>query len=197
MMHYSRIHSDKINPLIKEAFNLNKSMHDNGIFTWYTFAKEIFAEFEIDKRDFEAFSRLFKIAKISIKKICLWTLWKTINRKLSLNNDSSKLFLYSKLKSDIKLEEYLKSERNFKNRQLLTKFHLSYHNLEIELGQNGANMFMGQWRYFSWNIHHTVSISLLKTLHLFQHDTFFSIYWYFSYQYILVLSFSKWPIYFL
>jgi hypothetical protein len=61
-----------------------------------------------------------------------------------LNNDSSKLFLYSKLKSDIKLEEYLKSERNFKNRQLLTKFHLSYHNLEIELGQNGANMFMGQ-----------------------------------------------------
>jgi dTDP-4-dehydrorhamnose reductase len=48
-MYYSRIHSDKINPLIKEALNLNKSMHDNGIFTWYTFAKEIFAEFEIDK----------------------------------------------------------------------------------------------------------------------------------------------------
>jgi hypothetical protein len=44
MMHYSRIHSDKINPLIKEAFNLNKYMHDNGIFTWCTFAKEIFAE---------------------------------------------------------------------------------------------------------------------------------------------------------
>ena len=48
-------------------------------------------------------------------------------------NDSSKLFLYSKLKSDIKLEEYLKSERNLKNRQLLTKFRLSDHNLEIEL----------------------------------------------------------------
>ena len=50
--------------------------------------------------------------------------------KLSLNDDSSKLFFYSKLKSDIKLEEYLNSERNFKNRQLLTK----YPNLEIELG---------------------------------------------------------------
>ena len=69
-MYYSHIHSDKINPLI-EAFNLNKSMQDNGIFTWYTFAKEIFAEFEIDKRDFEAFRRPFKTAKISIKKICL------------------------------------------------------------------------------------------------------------------------------
>jgi hypothetical protein len=33
------------------------------------FAKEIFAEFEIEKSDFEAFSRPFKIAKISIKKI--------------------------------------------------------------------------------------------------------------------------------
>jgi hypothetical protein len=31
--------------------------------------KEIFAEFEIDKSGFEAFSRVFKIAKISIKKI--------------------------------------------------------------------------------------------------------------------------------
>ena len=69
MMYYSHIHSDKINPLIKEAFNLNKSMHDNGIFTWYTFAKEIFVEFEIVKIDFEAFSRSFKITKISIKKI--------------------------------------------------------------------------------------------------------------------------------
>jgi hypothetical protein len=29
----------------------------------------LFAEFEIDKSDFEAFSRQFKIAKISIKKI--------------------------------------------------------------------------------------------------------------------------------
>ena len=66
MMHYSRIHSDQIHPLIEEAFNLNKSMHDNGIFTWYTFAKQIFAEFEIDKSDFEAFRRPFKIAKISI-----------------------------------------------------------------------------------------------------------------------------------
>jgi hypothetical protein len=31
MMYYSRftIHSDKINPMIKEVCNLNKSMHDN------------------------------------------------------------------------------------------------------------------------------------------------------------------------
>ena len=54
---------------------------------------------------------------------------------------------------------------------------------------------MGQWKCASWNMHHTVSISLLKTLHLIQHDIFFSIYWFFSYQYIAVLSFSMWTFY--
>ena len=87
-MYYSRIHSDKINPLIKEAFNLNNSMHDNGIFTRYTIAKEIFAEFKIDKSDFEAFSRPFKIAKISIKKIFKKSVYehyeKQLTEKLSL-----------------------------------------------------------------------------------------------------------------
>ena len=39
------------------------------IFYAATIAKEIFAEFEIDKSDIEALSRPFKIAKISIKKI--------------------------------------------------------------------------------------------------------------------------------
>ena len=54
---------------------------------------------------------------------------------------------------------------------------------------------MGQLKCASWNMHHTVSISLLKTLHLIQHDIFFSIYWFFSYQYIAVLSFSMWTFY--
>jgi hypothetical protein len=52
--------------VVKEACNLNKSMPDNGIFTRYTFAKEIFSEFEIDKSDFEAFSRPFKMDKMDI-----------------------------------------------------------------------------------------------------------------------------------
>ena len=74
-------------------------MHDNGIFTWYTFAKEIFAEFEIDKSDFEAFSRPFKIAKFSIKKIFKKSVYeryeKQLTEKLSLNNDSSNFFQFN------------------------------------------------------------------------------------------------------
>ena len=43
---------------------------------------------------------------------------------------------------------------------------------------------------FSWNIHHTVSISLLKTLQLFQHDTFFSIYFFFLPMYFSIKFFN-------
>ena len=55
-------------------------------------------------------------------------------KKILNLDDSSKLFLYSKLKTDIKLEDYLKLTKNFNNRHLLTKFRTSDHPLEIELG---------------------------------------------------------------
>ena len=53
-------------------------------------------------------------------------------KKISLKiTDSSKLYLYSQLKSDIKLENYLLIENSFKKRKLLTKFRVSDHSLEI------------------------------------------------------------------
>ena len=55
--------------------------------------------------------------------------------KLSKLAESSKLFLYSRLKNDIILEPYLLQLSNFKNRQLIAKFRLSDHNLEIEKGR--------------------------------------------------------------
>jgi hypothetical protein len=42
MLYYSRIQSDGINPLVKEAFNINKNISNENIYTWYTFATEIF-----------------------------------------------------------------------------------------------------------------------------------------------------------
>jgi hypothetical protein len=55
-------------------------------------------------------------------------------KKISNLDDSSKLFLYSKLKTDIKLEDYLKLTKKVNNRHLLTTFRTSDHPLEIELG---------------------------------------------------------------
>ena len=44
-------------------------------------------------------------------------------------------FLFCSLKTDIKLEDYLKLTKKFNNRQLLAKFRTSDHPLEIELGR--------------------------------------------------------------
>ena len=49
MMYYSRIHSENINFLVKEAFNINKSMSEEGIYTWYTFVTSIFDEAKLEK----------------------------------------------------------------------------------------------------------------------------------------------------
>ena len=49
MLYYSRIQSDGINPLVKEAFNINKIISNDNIYAWYTFATEIFKEVELNK----------------------------------------------------------------------------------------------------------------------------------------------------
>ena len=36
MMYFNRINLNDINPLVKEAFNINKDLHDNGMYSWYT-----------------------------------------------------------------------------------------------------------------------------------------------------------------
>ena len=58
-------------------------------------------------------------------------------------------------------------------------------------------MFMGQWKCVSWNIHHTVSISLKNTTFIPTWHFLFNILIFFSnVQYISVLSFSMWPFFY-
>jgi hypothetical protein len=72
--------------------------------------------------------------KICLKKTIKEKYEEKIFEKISNLDESSKLFLYSKLKTDIKLEDYyLKLTKHVNNRQLLTKFRTSDHPLEIEL----------------------------------------------------------------
>ena len=73
----------------------------------------------------------FYLSRIHLKK----PIKEKYEEKISNLDDSSKLLLYSKLKTDIKLGDYLKLTKKFNNRQLLTKFRTSDHPLEIELGR--------------------------------------------------------------
>jgi hypothetical protein len=55
--------------------------------------------------------------------------------KLTSFNETSKLYIYSKIKSELKLENYLLLFSNIKMRQLFTKFRVSDHSLEIKSGR--------------------------------------------------------------
>jgi hypothetical protein len=86
----------------------------------------MFKEFDLDIEDYsnivKPFHRLKFPLKKEFKKIFLNNYTLKTKYKLSKLTESSKLFLYSKLKNDIILEPYLLQLSNLKNRQLITKF---------------------------------------------------------------------------
>jgi dTDP-4-dehydrorhamnose reductase len=59
ILYYSRIQSDGINPLVKEAFNIDTNISNENSYTWYTFATEIFKEVELNTNNFEDFNKKF------------------------------------------------------------------------------------------------------------------------------------------
>ena len=95
------------------------------------------AEFDINEEDLFVLDKLFKLIKNPIKnstkRIVKEKYDQIIVEKLSNSDENSKLFLYNKLKNEIKLEDYLSTLKN--SRKILTKFRISDHNLEIEIGR--------------------------------------------------------------
>jgi hypothetical protein len=79
--------------------------------TWYSFIGNIFKELDLEITDFENFTRPFASIKHSlkkkIKKVINDSYSKTTLEKLSSFNEISKLYIYSKIKSNLKLENYL------------------------------------------------------------------------------------------
>ena len=138
LMYYFRIALNDINPFVKEALIINKNLHSRGKYSWYTFIKNIADELDIDISHIQE-DKSFKKIKHSLKTKLKHDITKKYEsktlEKLSNLTDSSKLFLYSKLKTEIKLEEYLQKDNSFINRQMMSKFRLSDHILKIEMGR--------------------------------------------------------------
>jgi ATP-dependent protease HslVU (ClpYQ) ATPase subunit len=47
------LNTDDINTLLKEAYNVNTKLNNEGIHTWYTVALKIFDECEMDSGEYE------------------------------------------------------------------------------------------------------------------------------------------------
>ena len=120
ILYFSRINCKEINPLVQEAFKLNKTLSRDGIYTWYTFAREILAEFDINEEDLIVLDKPFKLniknaIKNSTKRVVKEKYEHIILEKLSNLDENSKLFLYNNVKNEIKLEDYLFTLKKFNN----------------------------------------------------------------------------------
>ena len=120
ILYFSRINCKEINPLVQEAFKLNKTLSRDGIYTWYTFVREILAEFDINEEDLFVLDKPFKLniknaIKNSTKRVVKEKYEHIILEKLSNLDENSKLFLYNNLKNEIKLEDYLSTLKIFNN----------------------------------------------------------------------------------
>jgi hypothetical protein len=67
-MYFVRINSNNINPLTKESLNVNKKMHDEGIYSWYTCVNNIFKEFDLDIKHYSNIDKPFHRLKFPLKK---------------------------------------------------------------------------------------------------------------------------------
>ena len=109
------------------------------MYTWYTHVFKIFEEFDLDINEFENlnndFQKIKKNLKCKIKKVAEEKYQTQMMLKLSNLTTDSKLYLYKHLKTDFGIEKYLLNESSFKNRQIITKFRVSDHPLEIEVGR--------------------------------------------------------------
>lgn len=138
LLYFCRLNQNDINPLLKEAYELSKNIHKDGCYTWYSFSNSIFQELGLDIIDYESFGDAFNKIKNNLKSkfnnvISEHYKEKTLN-KLSSLSENSKLFLYSQLKTEFKMEDYLVNQP-FKIRQQITKLRVSDHTLEIETGR--------------------------------------------------------------
>jgi dTDP-4-dehydrorhamnose reductase len=47
-VYFSRLNTNNINPLVAEALKVNTNLHEEDIYSWYTFANNIFKEFDLN-----------------------------------------------------------------------------------------------------------------------------------------------------
>jgi hypothetical protein len=63
---FCRLNTDVINPLLKEAYNVNTKLNNGGIHTWYTVALKIFDECEMDLGEYENLDRPYNLCSFGI-----------------------------------------------------------------------------------------------------------------------------------
>ena len=70
MVYLSRLNTNNINPLVAEALKVNKNVHEENIYSWYTFANNIFKELDLNIENYSNIDKSFEkiFHKNTVKK---------------------------------------------------------------------------------------------------------------------------------
>lgn len=138
ILYFIRLHSEEINPLLKESFLLTKNLNDTGVYSWYTYIKDILEELNIDLDTIKEYSlgKMTNVKRDKIKSEIKYFYENLFKKKMTNIDDTSKLNMYKTLKQPCDIfEEFYLSCKNFEYRKLITKYRISDHNLFIEKGR--------------------------------------------------------------
>ena len=137
ILYLFRLNTDIINPLLKEAFNLTKILDEENIYSWFTYAKNVATEIDIDLETTTSCSTLKEVNKFkTVIKDSSNDYYKyLIKNEINNLTEKNKIFLYKNLKQNENEIEYYLSHPDKNVRQSLTKFRISDHKLLIEKGR--------------------------------------------------------------
>ena len=97
ILYLARLHPDNVNPLLKEALVLSKSLDSQGTYSWFTFVKNITSDQNIfDKTSNCKYLKEVKSLKPFIKRELKNKYKQMCENKIKSFNENSKMFLYIK-----------------------------------------------------------------------------------------------------
>lgn len=139
LLYLKRFECCKLNPLLKEAYTLSKNLDSEGVYSWFTYVKNILSELNLDiaqiQQNTSSDKKINNSFKVYIKTSSKNYFENLIHDKMQNIDEKSKLYLYKNLKQNLRFEDYLRTS-NFTYRKLITKLRISDHNLNIEKGRH-------------------------------------------------------------
>jgi hypothetical protein len=120
--------------ILKECYSLSKSFHEKGTYSWFSYVNHVRYENKINHSN-EEFNKKNKNKLRKYKNAVEQEYLDIYNKKLESIDDKGKLLLFKTLKTEYKLEFYLKYPDNA-IRKLICQFRVSDHSLGIERGRN-------------------------------------------------------------
>jgi hypothetical protein len=133
VLYEDRILANDTPLILKECYSLSKSLHEKGTYSWFSYVNPVRYENKINHSNEEFNKKNKNKLKRKYKNEVEQEYLDIYNKKLESIDDKGKFLLFKTLKTEYKLEVYLKYPDNA-IRKLICQF-ISAHSLGIEKGR--------------------------------------------------------------